>query len=274
MDFEQKKRISSNQEKYHIENLKLTREFSKNLIQEMDNLVKSIVLFGSNTHDTTKKTSDIDLMIVLDNVSVFVTPELREAYKIITQNLSEKISNKLHIMTVNLTDLWDMARKGDPLLINILRFGLPVFDRDLVEPLQYLLEIGRIKPSRETVYNYMARAQTLHEETTKHLDEAILDLYYSTVDMVHATLILQKVMPPSPKEMPKIFKKTFKNNAKILKHAKTIDELYSTAKDIEHHKITPTGVLYDKLKKKADILLTNLSQFNDEQLKKKDNFEL
>ncbi len=275
MDFEQKKRPQQNENMYHIENLKNAREFSKNLLQEMGELIRSIVLFGSNTHNTANKNSDIDIMIVLDNISVFVTPELREAYRIITEKISSEITNKLHVMTVNLSDLWDMARKGDPLLINILRYGTPLFDRDLVEPMQYLLEIGKIKPTRETIYNYMSRSNTLYNETKNHLIDATLDLYYSSVDMIHATLMIKKIMPPSPKEMPKIFKETFKDDKKMLKHSQTFEELIKIAKDIEHRKIGEiVGGEYEKLKKKTEKMIFELEEYNKDKLKTIDDFEL
>ena len=227
MDFEQSPKPNSNEEKYHIENLKLVRDFSRELILEMKTLVKSIVLFGSNTHDTLNKNSDIDIMIVLDNVSVFVSDELREAYKIIINKLSEKSNRKLHIMTVNFSDFWDMSRKADPVVVNILRSGLPIYDTNLVEPMQYLLKIGKIKPSRETVNNYMARSSILLEETQKHMHNSILDMYYAIVDIVHSTLMIEGVMPPSPKDMPTAFKSKF-NRKPLGKYAKVIDEFYKT----------------------------------------------
>lgn len=274
MDFEQKKRRPANENNYHLENLKIAREYSKSLILEMKELVKSIVLFGSNTHNTLNKNSDIDLMIVLDNVSVFVSPELREAYRVITDNLTKETSSKLHIMTVNLSELWDMARKGDPVLINILRFGVPLFDRDLIEPMQYLLEIGKIRPTREAVYNYMARSQTLLEETNKHLHNATLDLYYAIIDIVHATLILEKIMPPSPKEMPKIFAKTFKKTP-LEKYSKEIEEFYSIAKKLEYGKLTEiSGKEFESLQKKATKLIETLKKYNEKKLKETDIFEI
>ncbi len=271
MDFEQKKKPQNNQNKYHIENLHIARDFSKELLLEMNDLVKSIVLFGSNTNETTNKNSDIDIMIVLDNISVFVSEELREAYRIILKKISNKNSNKLHIMTVNLSDLWDMARKGDPILINILRYGSPIFDKDLIEPLQYLLEIGKIKPSKETIYNYIARSKTLKEENEKHISTAILDLYYAIIDITHAILICKKITPPSPKEMPEIFKNEFKNEPQILKHGKIIEEFYKIAKDIEHNKINKiSGELYDKLNEKAKKTIEELEKYCLETINKKD----
>jgi predicted nucleotidyltransferase len=79
MDFEQKKRTTNNEGNYNLENLKIAREFSKEMLIEMKDFVRSIVLFGSNSKNTTNKNSDIDIMVVLDNVSVYVSPEMREA---------------------------------------------------------------------------------------------------------------------------------------------------------------------------------------------------
>ncbi len=274
MEFEQEKKVIDNERRYHIENLKHVRNFSKKLILEMKSLVKSIVLFGSNTHDTLNRESDIDIMIVLDNVSVYVSDELREAYRIITNNLTNNASNKFHIMTINFSDFWDMSRKGDPVLINILRYGLPIYDTNLVEPMQYLLQSGKIKPSRETVINYMSRSTMLLEDTKKHLNDAIIDLYYSVVDIVHSTLILEKIMPPSPKEMPQIFKDTFKGKD-IGKYYKTIEELYNVAKQIEHKNNKKlTGKYYDELEAKTEDLVLNLRKHIEVELKNKDQFDL
>ncbi len=275
MDFKQTKKINKNEKEYHIENLRIVREFSKQLITEFKSLVKSIVIFGSNTQNTLNKNSDIDVMIILDNVSVFVTDELREAYKIIINKISSEMPQKLHIMTVNFSDFWDMSRKGDPVLVNILRYGLPIYDTNLVEPMQYLLEIGKIKPSLETINNYTARSHTLLEETDKHLKEAILDLYYSIIDITHATLMINGKMPPSPKEMPKIFKQTFKKTT-LEKHSKTIEEFYKIAKAIEHNetKTNIKGKTYDELKKKAENLIKTLTTHNKKEISKKTQFDL
>ena len=275
MEFKQKKRMSRNEEKYHIENLKIAREFSKEILKEFNELARAIVLFGSNTQNTLKKNSDIDIMIVLDNVSVFVSPELREAYSIITKKLNANVGkNKIHLMTMNLSDLWDMCRKGDPVIINVLRYGLPIFDRDLIEPLQYLLEIGRIRPTRESIHNYVARSQTLLNETNKHVQSGAMDLYYSLIDMVHATLMTFGKTPPSPKEMPKIFAKTFENNKRLFSYSKDIDYVYKIAKKIEHGKGELSGSELDKLKKKVSTIMNNLKKIIDTELSKKDQFEL
>jgi len=274
MDFKQQIKKHQNEEKYHIQNLKITREFSRKLIKEMGELVRSIVIFGSNTTDTLNKDSDIDLLIVLNNVTVFVTEELKEAYRIITNKLNIDIANnKIHIMTLNLSDLWDMSRKGDPVLTNILRDGTPLFDRDLIMPLQYLLEIGRIRPTKEAIYNYKARAETLLEETSKHMQNSLLDLYYSTIDMAHATLMTIKITPSSPKEIPEIFQKEFKKTP-LEKYGIQIKEIYELFKKVEKNKIQITGKEIDKYTKQTTKLIKDLNKFIKKELNSENNFDL
>lgn len=275
MDFKQHKKIPLNEHNYHIENLHIARDFSKKIIEEFQDLIKAIVLFGSNAHDTTNKDSDIDIILVLDNVSVYVTEEMREAYKIITQQTIALTSQKIHLTTMNFSDLWDMARKADPVLVNILRHGVPIFDRNIVEPLQYLLEIGKIKPSRETIYNYLSRSQTLLEQVDDHYTTCILDLYYALVDGAHAVILTHNHTPTSPKEMPILFNKLFKNKP-LAKNSKLIAELYDLVKKIEHKtlskKISTSQI--DGYSKRVTEAITQFSKHIEEELKKKDTLEL
>lgn len=257
-----------NLSKYSIENLKISREFSKEVLKEMNKIIRSIVLFGSSSKNMLKPTSDIDILIILNNITVFVTEELREAYRVVIESLREKISLKLHILTINLSEFWDMSRNGDPLLINILRSGTIMFDRDLVEPMQYLLKIGKIKPTKETVFNYLSRSKTLFEENNKHLQNGILDMYYSIIDITHSCLIVKKIVPQSPEKIPEIFKKEFKGT-KLEKYNKTIKEIYILAKQIEHSRnknITANqyGILYNKTKN----LIRDLEKFIEKNIDK------
>lgn len=233
MEFEQPRHEHHNMKKYHAQNIHYAREFIKELLKEMNSIVKSCVLFGSNTKNTLDKNSDIDVLVVLDNVSVYVTPELRETYQIITKKLVSQINPQLHIMSINLSDIWDMARKGDPLFINILRHGICLFDKDIIEPMQYLLSIGKIRPTTESILNFKARSEQLLDDFHVHLENCYFDLYYALVDGVHAMLMSYEVTPPSPKEMPQIVAHTISSKqGKELSLA--LQSIYTRVKEIEH----------------------------------------
>ncbi len=275
MDFTQQKKVPKNESLYPLENISKVREFSKEFLDEMGELVRSIVLFGSNATKTSHEKSDIDVLIILDNVGVYVSDELREAYRIITEKITSNISDNFHLMTVNLSDFWDMSRRGDPVLINILRTGMPIFDRDLFEPMQYLLEIGKVRPTREAATNYLCRSENLLVESSNHIKEGLLDLYYGVVDSVHAALMSQGIAPPSPKDMPNLFKKTFKENAQLMKYSSTIKEFYSLEKSLEHgSKKSITGEYFDEMSNKAKELISTLNTFTKKEIQKKDIFEL
>lgn len=275
MDFTQQKKVPKNEALYPLENISKVRDFSKEFLDEMGELVRSIVLFGSNATKTSHEKSDIDVLIILDNVGVYVSDELREAYRIITEKITSNISDNFHLMTVNLSDFWDMSRKGDPVLINILRTGMPIFDRDLFEPMQYLLEIGKVRPTREAATNYLCRSENLLVESSNHIKEGLLDLYYGVVDSVHAALMSQGIAPPSPKDMPNLFKKTFKQNTQLMKYASTIKEFYSLEKSLEYgSKKSITGEYFDEMSNKAKELISTLNTFTKKEIQKKDIFEL
>ena len=273
MEFDEKNKIQNNEKNYSIENLKIARHFSESIIKEMKDLILSITIFGSNATRTSKKTSDIDLLIILNNTSIIVSDELRTAYKIISNKLNYKLANgKIHLTTLNFTNYWDMVRIGDPIIINILRYGYPIYDKNIIEPFKYLLEIGKIKPSLEALNNYTIRAQSLIENVNKHYEFSIMDLYYSIIDICHATLMTKKITPPSPKNMPKLFNENFKEE-KFKKISKLIKKLYDIVKKIEHKKnIKINGKLIDELKLEVENTIIFLSKHNNKYLSKKDIF--
>lgn len=275
MDFSQQKKIPKNETLYPLENIAKVRDFSKEFLDEMGELVRSIVLFGSNAKKTSHEKSDIDVLIILDNVGVYVSDELREAYRIITEKITSNISDNFHLMTVNLSDFWDMSRKGDPVLINILRTGMPIFDRDLFEPMQYLLEIGKVRPTREAATNYLCRSENLLIESSNHIKEGLLDLYYGVVDSVHAALMTQGVTPPSPKDMPALFKKTFAKYPELMKFSSVIKEFYALEKSLEYGtKKLITGEYFDEMSSKARELISAVNSFTKKEIQRKDIFDL
>jgi len=273
MEFPEIEKKKKNEENYDYENLRIARDFSKMLIKEISSLVKSIVIFGSQASKNSNKNSDIDLLVIIDNTSVIITDELKEAYYAIVNEIIEEVSNRLHITTMNLTDFWDLNRKGDPVIINILRTGYPLYDESLFEPAQILLELGKIRPTRETIFNYQYRAENLIDNNYKYLENGLKDLFYGVIDLAHCCLILNKILPESPKKIGERFKKAFKET-KLEKYSKDLDEFYKLFKDIEYRNIKIDNKIYSKYYKKAEKIKKDLNKYINKEIKKKDIFEL
>lgn len=274
MEFDEQERENFNSTRYHFESLNVARSFSKGIIKEIPNLVKSIVIFGSVSLNQEREKSDVDILIILDNISVIVSEELKQAYYLVVNSLVDKISHRLHITTMNLTDFWDLVRKGDPVVINILRTGYPLYDESLFEPVQFLLKIGKIKPTLESLNNYQYKANDLIENNKIYIENALSDLYYAIMDLTHSVLILHKEIPSSPDNIKTRFEKVFKGT-KLEKYSQDLEEFYNLYKNLEYKKIEKIdGKLYDKYFKKAQKIQKDFNLYISEELKNKTNFDL
>ena len=152
MQFRVRQRRHPNIPKYPGEGYKLALKFSDLLKKELSQFVKVIVLFGSTARHAEEKSiyePDIDVLVIIDDLSIIMSPEVVESYRVITENLAVKVSKRLHITTMKLTSFWEYMRNGDPVAINMLRDGVPLFDVGVFEPMQMLLFQGRIRPSKE-----------------------------------------------------------------------------------------------------------------------------
>ncbi len=133
--------------------LKPIVDFSNELINKVDGLIRIIALFGSYSKGKESEKSDIDLLIVVDDVynrwdkvtSTFYFDTLNKI-------LSKKEFSKFHVNTLPLSVFWDMVRKGDPLIVNIIRTGKALIDPfGLFGSLKKLLQAGKIIPSEEAI---------------------------------------------------------------------------------------------------------------------------
>ena len=218
----------------------IATDFGTKLYKKFDKMVKSVVLFGSSAKQISTPTSDIDIIILIDDVSIKWDQELiawyrEELGKIIKSNLYRK---SLHINTVKLSTWWQDLLRGDPIVINIIRYGDSIIDfGGFFSPLKVLLQEGKIKPTPESIY-------TLLQRTPQHIARArasvlnVVDgLYWAMVDSAHAALIAAKTMPASPDEIPYVLTETFVNQ-KLLnkKHVDFYEEIYEKAKQIMHGK--------------------------------------
>ena len=201
-----------------IPTLKLKKEydigldFATKVYKKFEKAVKSIVLFGSSVKQTTVPGSDVDIIIVIDDVSIKWDQEMvawyrEELDKILRANPYQK---GLHLNTIKLSTWWNDLLKGDPVILNVLRYGEALIDlAGFFEPLKFLLIEGKLKPSPEAIYNALQRAP-LHIQRSKQAElSAIEGLFWAMVDASQAALIAAAVTPPSPEHIPADLKQTF-----------------------------------------------------------------
>jgi len=262
------------------ETIKITNErdialdFATKVYQEFDQMIKSIILFGSSAKKIATPESDIDIIIIIDDVSIRWDMELiawyrEELGKLIQKNPYVK---PLHINSVKLSTWWNDIIKGDPVVINVLRYGDALIDfGGFFNPLKILLKEGKIRSTPESIYTLLERAP-IHYSRAKNSMLGVVDgLYWTMVDAAHAALISADIMPSSPEEIPEILYEEFVKTKKLhKKYVSYYNEIFSVAKEIAHGKLKSlSGSELDDWFEKADLFLREMARLVHELIEDK-----
>jgi len=235
----------------------IAMDFAQKAAQKFDKLIKSIVLFGSTIKQTRSSNSDIDIIIIIDDASIKFDQELvawyrEELGKLIKANPYKK---ELHINTVKLTTWWQDLLRGDPVVINIIRYGEAMIDfGGFFNPLRVLLHDGKIKSTPEAIYTALQRAPQ-HILRSKQAEMgAVEGVYWAMVDSAHALLMAAKITPPSPEHIPIMLKERFVDKGMLkMKYVVWYRDLYVFHRKIIHGDVNDIqGVELDDWQGKAE----------------------
>ncbi len=268
MKFEIKKR--KREIKYPTEEFEIARKFAKLLYKEFGDLLRAVILFGSVAREKMATEKDIDVLIILDDVRIVLTKELIQTYRIILEKIVAEVDpRRLHIQTMKFTSFWEYVRVGDPVAINILRYGVALIDTGFFDPLQALLDEGRIRPSKESIYTYFTMAPSSLHRSKQHVLTAMIDLYWATIDAAHAALMQMGEIPPSPEHVADMLEDKLVKKKLIKKEYATImRRLYYIFKQITHRKISEIdGKEYDIYQKQATRFVKEMQKFIEKKKK-------
>jgi len=232
-------------------------DFAKKVYQKFDKLIKSIILFGSTVKKNSTSGSDIDIIIIVDDASVKFDAELTTWYR---EGLGRIIQGnpykqELHINTVKLTTWWNDLLRGDPTVINIIRYGEELIDfGGFFRPLRILLQNGRINSTPEAVYTCLERAP-MHLANSKRAEiSSVEGLYWAMVDSAHALLMTAKITPPSPEHIPQLLKENFVDKRLLdSRYIGWYNEVFDLHKGVMHGTIRDIdGRNLEELQKKTE----------------------
>ena len=272
------KKIKGNHQKKDLPTLNLKTEndiamdFATKVFKKFDKTVKSVILFGSAAKKTTVSGSDIDIILIIDDVTINWDQELIAWYREELNKLinSNPYKQSLHINTIKLSTWWEDLMKGDPVVLNVLRYGEAMIDlAGFFEPLKYLLAKGKIKSTPESIYNCLQRApQHILRSKTAELN-SIEGLYWAMVDSAHAALIAANVPPASPEHVSVDLKETFVNAGKLkMKYALWYRDLLMLHKKITHGDINDLkGVEIDMWQERTEDFMRTMAQLVNEYVK-------
>lgn len=270
MQFRVRQRRHPNVPRYPTADYQLADRFAALLRKELGDFVKSVVLFGSAARAAEHKARpekglhehDIDILVLVNDLTLVLTPEVVEAYRVITENTAAKVSKRLHITTMKLTSFWEYVRNGDPVAVNMLRDGVPLYDVGIFEPLQMLLFQGRIRPTKESIWNYYARAPATMANASWHVLQASLDLYWAVIDAAHAALMKMGEIPPSPSHVADLIEQRLVKAGHAPKRcADTMRFFYELSRQITHREVREIpGKKFDEYRALADDFIAAMKR--------------
>lgn len=187
-------------------------DFAAAAHKKFDAIIKATILFGSQAKNTATPGSDIDIVVIVDDASINWDLELVAWYREELAKLiaAQRYEEDIHVTTIKLTTWWQDLLQGDPVVLNMLRYGEALIDiAGFFKPLKALLIQGKIHSTNEAVYEALQR--TPHHLARSQAAElsAIEGVYWAMVDAAQAALMTSGVIPPSPEHIPENLHQTF-----------------------------------------------------------------
>src|SRR3989339_1065700 len=253
--------------------IKLAERYKDEVLKRYKDIVKAIVIFGSFTRQDFHEKSDIDMLVVIDDVTARFTPEMKDEFDDRLYDIAKRISENMTVQPAwLLSEFWDMARIGHPLLFTIVRDGWALYDTGFFIPVRKLLELGKIPTTLEAVEKFMETApQKINRVETAKLYMIAEDLYYSMLNSSQAVLMYMGLNPPSPKHTPLDVKEHLVDAGLLEKeYLDDLENIINFRKQVEHKEIKDiTGQRLDELIDKAKKFVSRMEQLLLQMQKKK-----
>lgn len=244
-------------------------DFAEKTYKKFNRIIKSIILFGSTVKQNAVAGSDIDIIIIVDDASIKWDEELilwyrEELDKIVRNNPYRR---SLHINTVKLTTWWEDLLRGEPVVLNVIRYGESLIDfGGFFDPLKFLLVQGKIRATPEAIYTALQRAP-MHIARSKASElSAIEGLYWAMVDAAHAALIASNITPPSPEHIPLNLKETFVDSGKLkMNYVVWYRDLYLLHRRIVHGEVKDLkGIELDQWQQRTEDFIRTMAKIVDD----------
>lgn len=236
---EEQERLHTKRKKGPSEDvIKKVVKFTMEARKHYGELIKSVLIFGSAARGDMKKSSDIDIWIVLDDTATKSSDDLN---KINTHLylIAHELKN-LHIQTTALTEFWQWVKTGSPELVNFLRYGLAIYDSGFIKPVQRMLEMGLLPPSEETISLKTRAAEARLRKIKIDMKSMIFELRYTAIDICQAVIMHYYKAQPDAKKIPEFLQKLVKEKKLESEYVKKFEQLNKLWKDIDHKIIKET----------------------------------
>lgn len=259
-----RKKNSKKEEDFQKKQLELANKFKDAVVKKYGKIIKSVVVFGSLTRKDFHAKSDVDMLVIVDDVAARFTPETKDIFDDEIYKIAKKISKDIVVQPAwTLTEFWDMARIGHPLLCTIVRDGWALYDTGFFIPVRKLLELGKIPTTLEAVERFMQDApKKIQRVEAGKLFMVAEDIYYAMLNSAQAVLMFIGIVPPPPKNTPTVLKEHMVDEGLLeQEYVNQLKEIIELRKRIEHKEIQDiSGANVDKYIAMAKKFISRMEQ--------------
>ncbi|TAL47086.1 nucleotidyltransferase domain-containing protein [archaeon] len=231
--------------KKKLEDTELYRKvvvFANEARKHYGSIIKSVLIFGSAVRGDASKTSDIDVLVVLDDTATKTSEDLDKVNShlfLIAHELKD-----MHIQTHTLTEFWEWIKMGSPELVNFLRFGLAIYDTGFIKPVQRMLQLGMIPPSDETISLKARSSELRYRKLKQDVKSMVFDLRYTAMDMIQAAVMYHYKTQPDYKTAVEYLQKFVDAKKLEVEWIAKYKELDKMWKDIDHKVVKDVDAQY------------------------------
>jgi predicted nucleotidyltransferase len=232
-------------------------EFSEKLREKLGEKVKVVAVWGSVPQAEHSVESDIDTLVILDDTKLKgdVPDDAKKKIRKKVTSLANETDDRITIQYFPfLTEFWNSLRKGEPLAIEAVRNGEPVYDAGIFMPSKRLLERGKISGTQESVKKRLKTAAAGYKKAEKNVKSSVPHkLEQVMANAGQAPIMLVGKAPPGKEKVPGVLEEMFVEKDMLEEEFVEIGEDLAEFGDVgEKNPEDVTGEMLDEHLEKAD----------------------
>jgi predicted nucleotidyltransferase len=208
-----KDKVKEMRQKSQERRMEAAEEFADKLVEKLEDKVKCVAVWGSVPKGEHGYDSDIDTLVILDDTKLEqdVPDDARKKIRGKVTQLAKETDERITIQYFPfLTEFWNSLRKGEPLAIEAVRNGQPVYDVGIFMPAKRLLQRGKISATQESVKKRLKMAAAGYKKAENNMRSSIPHkLEQAMANAGQAPIMLVGKNPPAKENVPEVLEEMF-----------------------------------------------------------------
>ena len=260
-----KDKMKEMREKSQERRMDSAQEFSDKLNDKLGDKVKVVAVWGSVAKGEHGHDSDIDTLVVLDDTKLKkdVPDDAKQKIRKKVTDLAKETDDRITIQYFPfLTEFWDSLRKGEPLAIEAVRNGSPVYDTGIFMPAKRLLERGKISGTQESVKKRLKLGAAGYKKAEKTMKSSLPHkLEQAMANAGQAPIMLSGANPPPKEKVPEKLEEMFVEKDMLeQEYVDMAQDIYDFGDKGEKNPEEVTGEELDEMMEKTDDYVRRMHQ--------------